>query len=425
MSKEFQKKRPFKKYLYYFLMYLVFAFGGIPFFYVPKWTKLTFAILSILFFLGSRKKIDRSFIAVLSFITYIFIFQYIKFQGGTLINLGYILMTFSTPYFVLKIIGKDFSRIYVNIVYISSIISIIFYIASSVSPSFYSFTSTIPFLIPTDPTPIPNEPGVNPLLYNQSFIIYTFELAKFGNLLRCPGPFWEPGVFAIYLLVALIFNSILENNFFNKKNLVLMFTLIITFSTAGYIGLFIFLTFSIIKTYGKRFLSVFVIPLLIWSFIYMYKNLSFLEEKVVTQIETDYDGFTKIRYESRMSSLRKAFISLSNNPLFGRGLVKTTAAARGSIEDVAYGFAMYTRLGIIGSILIIVFWFKGLKMINHEKSFHRSFAFVSLLMLLIPLTSQSVYFAPILLMLFYYPLIFWQRRDLHLGVMPSKVTAGK
>ena len=54
-----------------------------------------------------------------------------------------------------------------------------------------------------------------------SIILYTFDPIAMKDY-RNPGPFWEPGAFAVYLIVALIFNIIKEGNLLTKKNVVFL-----------------------------------------------------------------------------------------------------------------------------------------------------------------------------------------------------------
>lgn len=382
----------------YFLTIIVYAMGGIPLFYITKDFKVVLFIYLFIIFLFKKLRIDKQLIALFLFLTIVFSFQTLIFGAGTFINYFLILLIFINPYLLYKIIGKDVFKYFVNVTYFFAFISFAFYIASNLSPTFYHFTSTLPFILNTDPTELPTDKFVDPTYFKQSFILYTFEHAKvYGNILRCPGQFWEPGVYGTYLILALIFNVMLTGSYFNKKAIVFIIAIVITFSTAAYLALFIyFISFSLTTRSGPS--AIFSLVVFIPSIIYLYNTQDFLSGKVESTF--DQNNVYKAADENRFISALYGLNTIYYNPLFGRGLIKDTAPTLAEGQSTAYGFVgMVGRLGIP----LALFWFfsfwKGL--ININRYIFQRANILMFAMLLSVLFGQSVYFAPIFVIIFY------------------------
>lgn len=335
----------------YLIMYFCVALCGVPFFYGPKIFKVIFASFLIIIFVIQKRKIDRAFIGVNVFIVIIFIIQVLKFGSGNLINFGYIFLIITIPYLSLKIVGRDFMKYYINIIYFFAVISLIFYAISTFSPAFYNWTSTLPTQYHLDP---------NPEL-KKGFIIYTWEPAQLQGFLRNPGPFWEPSVYSNYLILALVFNIINTGVLAEKKNFVFIAAMITTLSTGGYVALFILLfsysTFVPKIHFGYRLI---LIPFLVLTIYVSYSEFVFLGSK----IEAQWEHQTSVEAEGTQTSGRfmgakKSLIAFSRHPIAGRGLIRQTAAERTDDEGGAYGFiSVLRRTGLFGFIVWIIFIYR-------------------------------------------------------------------
>ena len=328
-----------------------------------------------------------------------------------------IVIIFSIPYFVLKVVGPDFYRYFINITYTFAIIGLIFYGLSLISPAFYNFTGKIAPALHTDPTQLPvgfplgREKTI--LAFDKGFILYTFRL-NIGPILRSAGPFWEPGAYAAFLVIALIFNIASTKSLLEKKSLVFIVALITTYSTSGYLSLFvIFLSYLLWGNEGKMTdLKFLLLPIVFVGVWYSYAHLPFLGDKISSLYDREMAYSLSSDTEGRFLSTERALYTIGQHPFFGRGLVKETAAAYGSQEALAYGIpAMMVRLGLIGFIMIYVGWYYGLKKILMVEGYNNKFAWTSLLAISIVLFSESLYFAPIYLMIFYFPFVHGDPAD--------------
>jgi hypothetical protein len=376
-------------------MYLVFAYGGIPFFETPKPMKIFFVLLSGAIFIAQGKKFDKNIAFVLSYLLVIFIAQTIIFGGGTFLNVGLLFIIILIPYFVTKIVGENFTEYYINITFVFACIGLLFYFASVLSPAFHDFTATLAPRFHTDPTT-----GVE-----ESFIIYTYE-RYYGINLRSPGPFWEPGAYAVFLIVALVFNIIRTNKLLNLKSIIIILALLTTFSTAGYIALFIFLIFYLITSKIKIMPKILILTSMIILTYNLYFYLDFLNKKISSQYSVQSAQSLKTPTDGRFLGARKSLVTIANPPFFGRGLAKPTQANIDEEEAGGYGFLnLASRVGLIGCLLYFYWVYVFLKQMCIKFNYKKTFALFALVSILCVLFAQEVYDRPIFLMMMLTPLI--------------------
>jgi len=150
-------------------------------------------------------------------------------------------------------------------------------------------------------------PGLNRFLYNlasnlfyidQGFkayvnptlLIYTFSHEYFTgefSYARNPGPFWEGGAFAVFLLVTLFLNYSTKRiisiaDLFDKKSIILMVAVISTTSTTGFFALVVLLFYYTLRT--KSALKYVFLVLMGLSFYISFLSVEFLGSKVSKQL---------------------------------------------------------------------------------------------------------------------------------------------
>jgi len=185
---------------------------------------------------------------------------------------------FAVSYFVVKVLRHNFLSCFINIIVALSIFSLFLYVIAYATPSFYK--SLYVFSEVMFPLDFDHNNYRTP-----TFIIYTFSPDYFSenNMLRNAGFTWEAGGLATYINIALVFNimTTLPKNFrqffADWRNNILLVTLGTTFSTAGYLTLFLVLLFY----FSNRLTLSNLIFILTFSTlaIYLYFNLDFLGQK--------------------------------------------------------------------------------------------------------------------------------------------------
>ena len=297
----------------YFIVYILIATSGIMFFYKnEEHVVLGFLFGGLIFFMR-RKKIEPIFYFAVALFVIIEILQMTYFNNyNVLTTLGSI-AKIGLAYFAVGITNKRFVDIYVKILYFSAILSLFFY--------FLTFNpETTNFIIKNIAIhfkPIFGIPHGLRYAYSPNIIIYNYNyehVAWFRNV----GPFWESGAFGVYLNIALILNVIKNKNILNKTNLVLLITIVTTFSTGAYIALFFFMLFYYLI---RKDIKHKLIYLIIAGSLSMYGffSLPFMQQKIEQNIANS-DTTTKNRFGSATVDLKVFAMS----PIFGLGRSEKT-----------------------------------------------------------------------------------------------------
>jgi len=294
----------------YFLLSLLIAVSGLPFFYYNIEYLVIGLALSLLYYLSkfSIEKIDRYFLLTVLLLASwesMQLFYHISFSirsvAGTLFRLSF-------AYFTIKTLGNDFLNKYVNIIRFFAIVSLVFYLTHynfDINRELINWARNIQPLFSIDQIEYSYSPNI---------IIFNFSgYQEFPP--RNSGPFWEPGAYSIYLLLAIILNIFKDRKLIWSRNWIFILALITTFSTAGYIALFT--TFILLNTSSssgkKTFLrsAIYIIFILTVS-LNLYRELDFLGRKITKNIELAEETTS-----SRFGSARADFELIIKQPILG------------------------------------------------------------------------------------------------------------
>ena len=347
---------------------------------------ISFMIFSWLFFIR-RQKINKQYaytIFALSLISFIHILQFGTVTIPSEVN------------FILKLSIAALSILLISPLINHYVKAMVF--LSAISLFFY----------------IPTQIGID-----LSNILNSFNLIKEGQMIhigihnfhvpreawRNSGMFWEPGAFAGYLIISLLF-AFSKNVQVNRKEiLLLLIALITTFSTTGYIAL-ILLAFAYIITTERistRKKLIFTPFLLIIFTIFIYTAYNYfdflgkkIEEQTIAAIEqTD-------NYETtRLGTLLYDLDSIEAYPLFGASQVIST---RGShIDENLVGgqgnglSSFAVRYGIIGLGIFLYLSYLSFKKIYQN----RKLAISATIVIMIILTGEQFLNYPLIMILLF------------------------
>jgi hypothetical protein len=388
------------KLLDYLIVYLAYAYGGIMFFYLkPEPKAILFVFLSVIYVFRVPRKELKPLIKVIFFITVLFLAQNIKFGSGTFRNYLGLVIPLINAYLIYQIVGRRFFGYFINVVYFFSYISLAFWIATNLSPQFYTFTKTIAPLLGTDQS-----------ITQESFIIYAYEPARsIADLIRNNGGFWEPGVYATWLVVALALNLIETQKLFGKKNNVIIFTLLTTFSTAGYLGFFFILIFNVYLRKISRAEKLIYFFFIAFMLTVSYFNIAFLGEKLSFQIRHGFTARLDDPTSGRILSARKSIYGFSQNPITGKYLVlpKGENIDRTSRDfGLSYGImGLLQRVGFFGFVFYLFYLFRFTRLYLLFNNIPESYAKWIFLAFLSVLFSESLYDEPVFMILIFYPML--------------------
>ena len=130
-------------------------------------------------------------------------------------------------YFTVRVLGKNFTKYYVDIIYVLSIMGFFIYVPQLIVPGFGRF------LISSISPLLRNPLYSGDIWYAPDIIFYVFN-SGVGMYRNC-GPFWEPGAYSGFLVIAMIFHYLESKTITDKKSIVLILALLSTFSTTGLI----------------------------------------------------------------------------------------------------------------------------------------------------------------------------------------------
>lgn len=384
-----------EKRIFDFLVFMLLAVSGFEYFYRSQNYILIGTVITSFFFFNKRKKINQRILITCLIFLVVETFQYVQFGGFNLRTFSgtYIRLIFA--FMVVEIVGINFFSSYVRILYIFSIISLIFYFCSfsDAISNFYKSTlgNLIPQLFETDSF----------YKARPNIIVFCFEETLFTEA-RNSGPFWEPGGFGVFLILALIFNWHRQEKLITKENVVFIISIVTTFSTAAYIAFAIFLVFVNFEKIRQNVLYTILLGLFLVATLILYEKIPFLKDK----IENNIAG-ANVTTTSRFGSALADYNQFKENPIFGFG---RAGAKVGFKDEKFYDVENHRNNGIFivlstyGLIIFIYYFtmifqvFKSIRSCYSLPKYYHYFAFIILLILGF---SQAVFLRP-----FFYAFLF-------------------
>ena len=201
-----------------------------------------------------------------------------------------------------------------------------------------------------------------PKVYNVSD--YPFAKLLFCNInigvndsvfIRNGGIFWEPGVFQIYINIALMMDLFYLKRTSVRRVLVYTLALLFTFSTSGYICFFLVLllyAFQSKKNVASKG-SSFIIKTMVVFFLFLSVCILFSSQTIYNQIFGKLGDFQNGSFLARFNSIVADYYMAKSSPFIGVGMAKvdelTTYYARtilgvyagSNSNGVFYQFAAY------------------------------------------------------------------------------------
>ena len=196
-----------------------------------------------------------------------------------------------------------------------------------------------------------------PYTYSEDDRFYYFFYQTRPDFLRNSGMFWEPGVFSNYLIlsIALILPQLKRINKF--RLFVIIATIISTFSTSGFLILFIIFFYKMIKLNLFNILSTLVLSFIFYN---IYISSPFLNEKITEQNDIALSAEGEMNY-TRLGQLLFDLHYIEKHPLIGNGMhVKTRYSDHPIFQDETYevghgnGFSQFI---VSFGILFVIFYF--------------------------------------------------------------------
>lgn len=216
-----------------------------------------------------------------------------------------------------------------------TIVSLVFYLISFIPPVHDYLVGTIaPRCVSIGAETAAQEGGgINVIIYNFQYDSVNLFL---GNIRNC-GPFWEPGMFALFLNISIFINVFLMEGS-RIRTLLFVVALITTVSTGGYVGgIVVLLSYLLIKRKNPIYF-VLILALALFLIPYM-AELEFIGDKIQEQLTHADKGEDSSRFGAFLTYID----IILDNPVFGyvgyEGYVKEDSGlASGTLIPMAkYG----------------------------------------------------------------------------------------
>lgn len=266
----------------------------------------------LLFKLNFKINIQRNRIKIFSFFFITGIYIFIAIINHEVVNRVIIKILYITVAFLLCLLlsFEEFFNAFRKAIFFISITAIVFTLLAYASPK---LIERFPYII--------NSADVK--IYT-CFFAGLLENQLGSNAVRTQGIFWEPGVFQLYLNLAIVYELFYRTNI-NKCYLFLEFiALFLTFSTTGYIVVsWIFLTYSIVRKNAlesknkhiTRFACIMFLFTISLTLFYYSEIGKIIFDKM---INPESSGSTMVRKAGVITNIEIAL----KNPLHGIGMEK-------------------------------------------------------------------------------------------------------
>jgi hypothetical protein len=341
----------------------------------------------------NRISIDKPFFLWIFYLVIIMIVQIFYFTSeAKIIHIFGKLVTLLLPFFILKITDRQFEKSYLLILFVIIGFTTPVYIGTIIFPSFDNLVLNF---ARNNSVTDSNNLGV----YSSGIYSYCVNTdIGYYSVLRNAGIFWEPGAYAMFLILGLIITFYKYGTLINIHGLIITLVLVTTQSTAGYLA-FVFLLIANLIHEKKISLAV-VSFVLLSSFIVIFKDSPFINEKITKELtNVDYSSNYGDVGVGRLYKATKAFNNIINHPLIGRGFLSSIKNTRDIFERDNYSiFSVAAQIGILGFLIYITGFYYGLKYrisILGNKIGNESF--LLLLSLFIVMSSSGAFFGPIFL----------------------------
>lgn len=331
----------------YLFIFCLLAFSNFEYFFRENSLIFGLYIISILigFVFINKKFISSDFLLLFLLIIFVTAIQGILGLNTGLNPIIFLIVSLMGSLCVSWILREFFVKAIIGVIYFIAIYSLIIYILCLNDGIYdYLFNTLAQNNSLNVEDAVFDEGGRNFVIYNFQ-IDYILESAGFRR--NC-GPFWEPGMFAVYLLVGIFFNVFISPQKFPCCNIILILALISTFSTGGYLGGIILLCFYIVKVGVKSLASILIIPACIVGILYIY-SLDYIGGKTENQFETAEEGSDLTRYGAFITQIKM----IESSPILGGEALEKYASSNTLASGTLLPFVNYgLPVGILYYILL-------------------------------------------------------------------------
>lgn len=368
------------------LFLMLWSGGGFTYGLWPLWMIVLFPFLYILY----KKRgccLNKKIVIVTFMLTFIVLLQTLSFRGDFNTTTKYLLALYSVMIMSCYLFkSRHFVDLYIKIVFLISVISLVFW-CIDFTPQGHNLLLDIGESLPQLGWDNMRETREGSTA-NKSYTLYVYTVYFIDDLLipQNTGPFWEHGIFCIYLIIAFYLNAIRENKIITKYNIVFIIAIITSFSSTGYVVLIVALAFVILQRGGITFSKIFLLVMLLIGTYYI-SSLDFMTEKITENAMSTSES-------SRFFAMVYHWQQIVKSPFIGYGPYLERAFS--NLVMSPNGWTQLLRVwGIPFSAYLLIAFFKGAGNFFREEDnsfFKRIGLFVIVMIAVFPQTLSVSYF---------------------------------
>ncbi len=368
------------------LFLMLWSGGGFTYGLWPLWMIVLFPFLYILY----KKRgccLNKKIVIVTFMLTFIVLLQTLSFSGDFNTTTKYLLALYSVMIMSCYLFkSRHFVDLYIKIVFLISVISLVFW-CIDFTPQGHNLLLDIGESLPQLGWDNMRETREGSTA-NKSYTLYVYTVYFIDDLLipQNTGPFWEHGIFCIYLIIAFYLNAIRENKIITKYNIVFIIAIITSFSSTGYVVLIVALAFVILQRGGITFSKIFLLVMLLIGTYYI-SSLDFMTEKITENAMSTSES-------SRFFAMVYHWQQIVKSPFIGYGPYLERAFS--NLVMSPNGWTQLLRVwGIPFSAYLLIAFFKGAGNFFREEDnsfFKRIGLFVIVMIAVFPQTLSVSYF---------------------------------
>lgn len=296
----------------YILFILLLAFTTFEFFFRSELPKFGLYLFAGLVFMSKKhyRTIAKDHLLFIFIMGWGFLIQLLMIEESKITYFIGRLLTLIGASFIAVLIKDRFGKIFTTTIYLISLISLVFYFTAYIpSVKYFIMLGIAPHFVSLNVDKAVFEGGgTNIIIYN-----YLTGQTSLEGFMRNSGPFWEPGMFAVFLNLALFFNNFFEKIKIKTCNIFLIISLATTMSAGGYVvGLFLLLLYL----FKDKRINVFSLIIGSITILYLYNifiDLEFIGQKITYQLTNAEIGSDR----SRLGALLTQIKMIEASPLIG------------------------------------------------------------------------------------------------------------
>jgi hypothetical protein len=347
-----------------------------------------FIFLLVLYLTRKKSPLALSDLSVIFLFLMILAVQALFFNFFPLVTIAGFIIDLFVGFAAVRLVN-NFPRIYINVMYVICTVSLCFYVPEqlfhAVGRDFASLFTPIVYLVR------------EVFLYccDTHILVYNFEFP--AEVHRNAGIFWEPGAFAGYILLALIFLGLkkdsYEKQFYMTRLYVMLITLFTTLSTMGYLVCSVVLMIhyrpggrTAAANLGWLSIIIMVSPLLSYGAVRIW-NLDHMGPKIIHQYENAVSRSGDNWQRTRFGQVLWDWKYIKRRPIIGWGLHPKTRYAldpRDMLLSKGQGnglLGFVHTFGLLGLGVFVAAAWKGLYILSGNNFFRSVLAVAAILLM--------------------------------------------